>query len=62
LTPTVTIGGIPANVTFSGLAAGFAGVYEITVQVPENAPSGNAVPVQITADGRGSNNVLMAIQ
>src|ERR1022692_3787942 len=36
--PTVTIGGVPANVTFSGLAPGFVGLYQVNAQVPASAP------------------------
>src|SRR5262249_7381632 len=32
--PSVTIGGAPAAVTFSGLAPGWVGLYQVNVQVP----------------------------
>jgi uncharacterized protein (TIGR03437 family) len=38
--PTVTIGGRPAGVSFSGLAPGFAGLYQLNVEVPADAPTG----------------------
>ena len=38
--PTVSIGGQPATVSFSGLAPGFAGLYQVNVTVPPNAPTG----------------------
>jgi len=34
------IGGVPAMVTFSGLAPGLVGVYQVNVQIPMTAPSG----------------------
>jgi uncharacterized protein (TIGR03437 family) len=61
--PTVTIGGVPATVEFSGLAPGSVGVNQVNVQVPATAPTGAQVPVVIRcADGSISNTVTMAIQ
>ncbi len=52
--PTVTIAGLPASVTFSGLAPGLVGMYQITVQAPAGMPSGSQA-VQITTGGAVSN-------
>ena len=61
--PTVTIGGIPALVTYSGLAPGTVGSYQVNVQVPTGAPTGNAVPVEVTIFvPRVLNPVTIAIQ
>jgi uncharacterized protein (TIGR03437 family) len=38
--PTVTIGGSPASVSFSGLAPFFVGLYQINATVPSDAPAG----------------------
>jgi uncharacterized protein (TIGR03437 family) len=56
----VTIGGISAQVTFSGLAPGYAGLWQINAQVPANAPTGDDIPVEIVF-GTTSNSVTMAI-
>ncbi|MGH8246277.1 MAG: hypothetical protein ACREUU_07570, partial [Gammaproteobacteria bacterium] len=40
MTPIVTVGGIAAEVLFSGLAPGFVGLYQVNIRVPENAPAG----------------------
>jgi uncharacterized protein (TIGR03437 family) len=49
----VYIDGVRAPVTFSGLAPGFAGLYQLNVTIPQDAPRGNAellidVPGSIT--------------
>src|ERR1700693_3078812 len=60
--PTVTIGGTAATVVFSGLAPGAIGEYQVNVQVPASAPSGNAVPVVISIGGVNSNPVTISVQ
>jgi len=62
LSPAVTIGGVPATVTFSGLAPDLVGVYQVNVQVPGNAAAGDAVPVVLSVDGVPSNTVTIAVQ
>lgn len=60
--PSVTIGGVPAEVSFAGLAPGFVGLYQVNALVPGNAPSGTAVPVQLVIRGVTSNNVMLAVE
>jgi len=57
----VSIGGLPAQVTYAGLAPGFAGLYQINAQVPAGTPSG-AQPLQASAGGASSNAVTIAVQ
>jgi len=59
--PQVTIGGRPATIAFSGLAPGFAGLYQLTVQVPSGAPAGRQ-PVVLILDGVRSNEVSVQLQ
>ena len=61
-TPTVTIGNVPAQVLWSGLAPGSVGLYQVNVLVPANAPTGNAVPVVVSIGGATSNAVEIAVQ
>ena len=61
-TPTVMIGGVAAPVSFSGLAPGFVGLYQVNVPVPDNVPSGPAVSVVVTIGGVNSNTVTIAVQ
>jgi uncharacterized protein (TIGR03437 family) len=44
---TATLGGIAATVSFSGLAPGFTGLYQINVQVPANAAPGSLLTINI---------------
>jgi uncharacterized protein (TIGR03437 family) len=60
VTPTVTIGGVPATVSFSGLAPNYVGLYQVNVQVPLNAPTGT-VSVTISIGG-ASDTVTMGTQ
>lgn len=55
-TPLVWIGGvsggISAQVDFAGQAPGFPGVYQVNFTVPNNAPTGDKIQIQVqTADG-----------
>lgn len=59
--PSVKIGGASAPVLFSGLAAGFVGLYQVNTQVPDNVPSGTA-NVIISVDGVSSVPVLIAVR
>ena len=61
-TPEVSIGGVPANVLFAGLAPGFIGLYQVNVQAPAGAPSGDAVGVSLRIGGAESNLVTIAIE
>jgi uncharacterized protein (TIGR03437 family) len=61
-TPSVTIGNVPASVSFSGLAPGLVGVYQVNAVVPNGAPSGGAVPLAITISDLVSNTVTVAIE
>ena len=62
VTPTVTVGGVNASVSFSGLAPGYVGLYQVNIQVPATAPSGDAVPVSLSIGGVTANTVTLAVQ
>jgi uncharacterized protein (TIGR03437 family) len=59
LKPTVLMDGRPAEVTFSGLAPGLAGVYQIKFVVPDGA-SGDVVTT-ISVGGATSNSTIINV-
>jgi uncharacterized protein (TIGR03437 family) len=57
----VSIGGVAANVTFSGVAPGGpAGSYQVKTVVPNGVAAGDQVPVVVTAAGQSSQPVTVA--
>lgn len=61
-TPTVLIGGVSAQVQFSGLSPQFVALNQINVQVPSGVTPSGAVPIQIKIGGvTTSNKVTIAV-
>jgi len=69
----VTIGGVQAQVLFSGLAPGSVGAYQVNALVPADSFKGSAIPVVIAfgdsvtengvhIGGATSNTVTIAVQ
>jgi uncharacterized protein (TIGR03437 family) len=58
---SVTVGGRPAQVGFSGLAPNLVGLYQVNVTVPADAPSG-IQPLVVTMEGNDSKTVNLPIQ
>ncbi len=55
----MTIGGIECQVEYYGAAPGMvAGVMQINVRVPANAPTGDAVPVELFVGETGSSSIV----
>jgi uncharacterized protein (TIGR03437 family) len=48
-------------VSFSGLAPGFVGLYQINAEVPAGLTAGNQ-PVVVMLAGASSNSVLLPVQ
>ena len=59
--PSVTIGGRAAAVSFSGLAPGFVGLYQVNVTLPDGVAAGDQ-PVVLTIGGISSNTVTLSIR
>jgi uncharacterized protein (TIGR03437 family) len=59
---TVLVGGMPAQVAFSGLAPQFTGVYQVNIVIPTGV-TGPAVPMQLMIGGASSPDALsIAVQ
>jgi uncharacterized protein (TIGR03437 family) len=62
VTPTVMVGGVPAQVIFSGMTPQFVGVYQINIIIAPGTPTGDAVPLQIQMNGvKTADNVTIAV-
>jgi uncharacterized protein (TIGR03437 family) len=59
-TVSATVAGQPAKVIFSGLAPGYAGLYQVNVIVPSLASG--VYPLQLTAGGVMSNSASVSVQ
>jgi adhesin/invasin len=59
---TVMIGGKSAQVSFSGLSPGYAGLYQVNALVPKGITPGDAVPLIITVAGFDSAPVTVAVK
>jgi len=59
--PVILIGGVAAQVTFSGLSPQFVGVNQINVTVAAGTPTGNAVALQIQIGSTNSNLATIAV-
>jgi uncharacterized protein (TIGR03437 family) len=59
--PEVSLGGVSAPVVYSGLTPGIPGLYQVNVQVPQQAPSGRS-PLSITVNSQPSNAVEVGIE
>ncbi len=60
--PTVKIGGIGAAVSFSGIAPGNAGLYQLNVTIPDGVPTNDDVPVVVSMPDGSTDTVTIAIQ
>jgi uncharacterized protein (TIGR03437 family) len=61
-TVNVYIGGVPATVSFKGLAPNLAGLYQLNVVIPAGAPSGANIPVGVETAEAFHDQVDIAIQ
>ena len=60
-TPTATIGGVNAPISFHGTAPSFVGLFQVNVQVPKGLASGNQ-PLVLTISGVSSPTVQLPVK
>ena len=60
----VTVGGVPAEILWMGEAPhSVAGLFQVNIRIPKNAPTGDAVPLTLMVGGaRSPDGVTMAIR
>jgi uncharacterized protein (TIGR03437 family) len=59
--PTVTIGNIAAHVDFSGLSPGWVGLYQVNLDVPQNAATGPQ-PIVVSIGGVASKASVLPVE
>jgi len=57
--PTVMVGGVEAQLIFSGMQPQFPGVYQINIILAPGTPTGNAVPLQLVMNGITTTDQVM---
>jgi len=61
VTPEVTVGGVPAEVLYSGLAPGYPGLYQINARIPASTATGTQT-LLLSAAGQPSNEVRIEVR
>jgi len=59
---TVNLNGTELPASFSGLAPGWIGLYQVNVTVPAGTPPGLGNPLTLKVGGQSSNSVMVALQ
>jgi len=58
----VTVGGRSVTPIYAGLTPGYAGLYQVNVQIPADLAATGDVPVTLTVAGVASNSVTIAVR
>jgi uncharacterized protein (TIGR03437 family) len=51
VTPTVLVGGVEAQLEFSGIQPQFPGVYQLNIIIAAGTPTGDKIPLQLVMNG-----------
>jgi uncharacterized protein (TIGR03437 family) len=62
LPASLTVGGVAASLPYAASAPGFVGLMQIDFTIPETAPTGSAVPIQLTIGTLESPAVTIAVK
>jgi uncharacterized protein (TIGR03437 family) len=62
VTPTVTVGGVPVDVLFAGLAPNFVGLGQINIRLPDQLPQAAGLPLIIIYGNRRSQSLQLLMQ
>jgi uncharacterized protein (TIGR03437 family) len=62
LPASLTVGGVAASLPYAASAPGYVGLMQIDLTIPPAAPTGAAVPVQLTIGTVESPSVTIAIK
>ncbi|MSO19468.1 MAG: hypothetical protein EXQ56_03255 [Acidobacteria bacterium] len=62
LAPRVFFDNLEAEITFSGIAPGFAGLYQVNARVPAGLSPASNIPVSLIIGGVASNRVTVPVQ
>jgi uncharacterized protein (TIGR03437 family) len=60
-TPTATIGGKTATISFAGLAPTFVGLWQYNIVVPSGFSAAGDFPLVVTVDGQASNAANVSV-
>jgi uncharacterized protein (TIGR03437 family) len=58
-TPQVSVGGVIADVLFSGLVPGYAALYQINFRIPASVPDGDNIPLTVVSIYTDTTNIAI---
>jgi len=59
---TVTVGGLPATVYGAALAPGYAGLYQVAIQIPSSLASGDFPVIAKVSGSQSPSTTLITVQ
>jgi uncharacterized protein (TIGR03437 family) len=59
---SITVDGLPADILFSGLAPGYAGLFQVNFRIPDLASAGDRIQVRVVMPNGTEDSALIAIR